>query len=200
VSKGRLTLIQKLRDGPTLVSPAPYVPENKLSDNVTPIDKPPPSEKRREARYPCNDAVAVRILSVGPRHFPATVLDVSRSGLRLELAIPIAKGSEIEVTARSQIVIFGEVRYCRRAGDSFHAGVLIRDVIQSRLYTTKHLHDDELSLYLVGKGLTMPEVIRVKAHLATCEECHTRLSVAYAVLHPTRRRKLFAPTEALGLG
>jgi hypothetical protein len=151
----------------------------------------PPSEKRREPRYPCKDAVAVRILSVAPRHFPATVLDVSRSGLRLEVAIPIAKGSEIEVTARSQIVIFGEVRYCRRAGDSFYAGVLIRDVIQPRLQAVKHLHDDDLSLYLVGKGLTMPEVIRVGGHLATCEECRTRLSDAYAVLHPTRKRKLF---------
>jgi hypothetical protein len=156
-----------------------------------------PLEKRREPRYSCKDAVAVRILSIGPRHFPATVVDVSRSGLRLELAIPIAKGSEIEVTARSQLVVFGEVRYCRRAGDSFQAGVLIRDVIQSRPQAVKHLHDDELSLYLVGKGLTMPEVLRVGAHLETCEECRTRLSDAHSVLHPTRKRKLFT-TESGG--
>ena len=31
-------------------------------------------------------------------------------------AFPSAKGSEIEVTARTQVVIFGMVRYCRRPG------------------------------------------------------------------------------------
>ena len=191
-------MFQKLRDRPTPVSRDPYVPESKLSVSGTPIGKAPPSEKRREPRYPCNDAVAVRVLSIGTRHYPATVLDVSRSGVRLELYIPIAKGSEVEITARSQAVIFGEIRYCRRAGDSFHAGVLIRDVIQSRPHAVKHLHDDELSLYLVGKGLTMPEVIRVKSHLATCEECHGRLSAAHAVLHPTKKRKLFVTKDSLG--
>jgi hypothetical protein len=43
----------------------------------------------------------------------------------------------------------------------------------------------------------MPEVIRVKAHLATCEECHGRLSAVYAVLHPTRKRKLFVMKDSL---
>jgi len=158
----------------------------------------PPREKRRERRYPCNDAVAVRVLSIGPQHFSATVLDVSRSGLRLELAFPIVKGSEVQVTARSQVVIFGMVRYCRPAGECFHAGVLIRDIVRPRDLDATHVHDDELSLYLVGKGLTMPEVIRVKDHLAICAECRTRLSDAYAVLHPTRKRKSFVTTEFQG--
>jgi hypothetical protein len=134
-------------------------------------------------------------MSLGPRNFPATVLDVSRSGLRLEMSTPIAKGSEIEVTARSQIAVFGEVRYCRRAGDSFHVGVLIRDVVQSHARAVAHLDDDDVTLYLAGKGLTMAEVIRVKDHLANCQQCRTRLREADAMLHPIRKRKFLGWLE-----
>jgi PilZ domain len=146
-------------------------------------------EQRREPRYPCNDPVEVRILS-GSRGpiLPATALDVSRSGLRLALRTPIPKGSEIEAIVKRQVTILGEVCYCRRVGDDFHAGVLIRDVVYPGTQAVEHLHDDQLSLYLVGKGLTMAEVIHVKDHLAKCADCRTRLSNADAVLHPIRRR------------
>lgn len=153
------------------------------------------SEKRREPRYPCHDAVALRVMSLGPRHFPATVLDVSRSGLCLEISTPIAKGSEVEVTALSQIAVFGEVRYCRRAGDAFHVGVLIRDVVQSHRRTVEHLHDDEAMLYLAGKGLSMADLIRVRDHLTTCNQCRTRLREADAILHPIRKRNLLGTSE-----
>ena len=183
-------MIQKLSGGQTSVGRGLHPPDRKpltLFGSVVPADKAALSEKRREPRYPCNDAVAVRVMSIGPRHFPATVLDVSRSGLRLELATPIAKGSEIEVAARTQLVVFGEVRYCRRAGEVFHVGVLIRDVVQSHPRAVAHLHDDEEALYLAGKGLAMADVIRVKDHLTRCEQCRTRLREADAVLHPVRK-------------
>lgn len=172
-------MVHKLSEGPRLAGRgfhAPPAGSIVFSGDVT-LGAAPVAEKRREPRYPCNDAVAVRVMSLGPRHFPATVLDVSRSGLRLEIATPIAKGSEIEVAARSQIVVFGEVRYCRRAGDSFHVGVLIRDVVQSRARAVEHLHDYEIALYLAGNGLKMAEVIRVREHLANCGKCGARARV-----------------------
>lgn len=127
-------MVNKLRDGPILIDPGPGSAESpfKHTADVTPIPHVPSVERRREPRYPCNDPVKVRVISKGGPRFPATVLEVSRSGLRLELDIPIAKGSDIEVTVRGHVVIFGEIRYCRRTGDSFHAGILIREVLYSR--------------------------------------------------------------------
>jgi len=181
-------LINKLGDEPGLVQPAPE--KSAAADSVT-----SPVQKRREPRYPCNDPVKVRILSMGSPLFAATVLDVSRSGLRLELATPIAKGSEVEVTVRDYVVIFGEIRYCRRTSDSFQAGILIRDVLYSRPPAVNHLHDDELSLYLARKGLTLPELMRIRDHLAKCETCQIRLGEADAILHQIRKRKFLGTME-----
>ena len=190
-------MVNKLRDGPILIHPGPGSAERSLKPtaNVTPIPNVPPVERRREPRYPCNDPVEVRIISPGGPCFPATVLDVSRSGLRLELGARIAKGSEMEVTVRGHVVIFGEIRYCRRTGDSFHAGILIRDVLYSRPPAVNHLHDDELSLYLVRKGLTLPDLIRVRDHLTKCETCQIRLGEADAILRPIRKRRFLGTME-----
>ena len=189
-------LFNKLRDEPSLVRTEENASERSpATDSVAAISKAPSVEKRREPRYPCNDPVKVRVLSTrGPR-FAATVLDVSRSGLRLELATPIAKGSEVEVTVRGNVIIFGEIRYCRRTSDIFHAGILIRDVLYSRPPAVDHLHDDELSLYLVRMGLTLPELIRIRDHLAKCERCQIRLGEADAILHPIRKRKFLGTLE-----
>lgn len=141
-------------------------------------------EKRRETRYPTNDPAEVQVLPIDNARRPATVLDVSQSGLRLELDAHVAKGLQIKVILAGQIVIFGEVRYCRRAGDVFHAGVLIQDVVYSRQGAGKHVHDDDLNLYLFGEGLTAFELIRVREHLILCEPCRIRLDEIDAKLNP----------------
>jgi len=56
----------------------------------------------------------------------------------------------------------------------------------------EHIHDDVLSLYLVGKGLTVPEVVGLKEHLILCEACKIRLAEADAILNPVRKRKRWA--------
>jgi PilZ domain-containing protein len=147
------------------------------------------------AGFPCHDPVEIRVISEGVSRFPGTVLDVSRSGLRLELATSLTKGSEVEVSVRGHVLIFGEVRYCHRTGDSVHAGILIREVLYSRPPAVDHVHDDELSLYLVRKGLTLPDLIRVRDHLAKCETCQIRLGEADAILRPIRKRKFLGTLE-----
>ena len=110
-------------------------------------------EKRRERRYPTNDPVQVRTYPYTGVPVPANVVDVSRSGMKLELVTALARGARIEVLmASSNLAIFGEVRYCRKAGAMYHAGVLIEDVVQPRSNTTKHVHGDEILLYIAGKG------------------------------------------------
>jgi hypothetical protein len=151
---------------------------------------PPPSpiEKRREPRYPANDPVEVSILeaSSAPR-FAGTILDVSRSGMRIEVATPIGKGSRLQIVLPDKAIIFGETRYCRRASDYYHVGIAIEDVYYPQSPSAKHIPDDQLSFYLVGKGLTVVEAITVKNHLMACKPCRDRLSDADAQLHPKKR-------------
>jgi PilZ domain/Putative zinc-finger len=135
-------------------------------------------ERRREPRYPCNDPVEIRRIPEDFTPLPATVLDVSLSGLRVALDTNFGQGSRVEVVSPKQVVIFGEVRYCRRAGERFHAGILIGDVF----YFTDagHIDDEQLSLYLAGNGLSFREVIALQQHLQRCRSCSGRLDEAKA--------------------
>jgi hypothetical protein len=137
-------------------------------DNVT--------DRRREPRYPCQDPAEVRLVPGDGSSLPATVVDISRSGLRLRLVVRIPKDAQVEIVLPKQVIIFGEVRYCRRSGENFEVGILIQDVFYSNPLGGSHLHDDQLSRYLAGKGLVTAEVIAMKQHLRTCRLCATRLA------------------------
>lgn len=152
-------------------------------------------EKRREARYPTNDPVELEIVKGGTGRHSATVLDVSRSGLRLKLDSSLNRGAEVKITLQKNILIFGQVRYCRPLDGSFDAGVLIQDMAQNAGQSSPHIEDDLLSLYVVGKGLTVPEVIKLKEHLVNCESCRVRLGERDAVLNPVRKRKILSTVD-----
>ena len=147
-------------------------------------------EKRREARYPTNDPAELEVVNGTMGPFAATVLDVSKSGLRLKLDSSVNKGAEVKVTLQSNIVIFGQIRYCRPLNGSFDAGVLIQDMSHNSGQSSPHIEDDLLSLYVIGKGLTVPEVIKLKEHLVNCESCRIRLGEKDALLNPVRKRKI----------
>lgn len=147
-------------------------------------------ERRREARYPTNDIAEIEVRHGEMVRIPATVVDVSRSGLRLELKTPIGRGEQVKISLSSQAVIVGQVRYSRRAGDVYHAGVEIQEVFHSEPAADLHLQDDELSLYLVGKGLSVEDIIKVRDHLLHCDACRVRLAETDAVLNPIRRSKI----------
>jgi PilZ domain-containing protein len=134
------------------------------------------TDRRREPRYPCQDPAEVRLVPGDGSSLPATVLDISRSGLRLRLVVRIPKNSQVEIVLPKQVIIFGEVRYCRRSGDNFDVGIFIQDVFYCSPAGGTHLHDDQLSRFLAGKGLITAEVIAVKQHLRTCRLCATRLA------------------------
>lgn len=149
------------------------------------------AEKRRETRYPTNDPAEVQFLPSTGVGLPAKVIDISRSGLRLELETTLGRGTRIEILILPRkLVLFGEVRYCRRSGNVFHAGVLIEGVVPPESDRTKHIHDDDLALYALGKGLTAPEVLRIKDHLMQCDHCVKRLGESIEVLSPGRGVRL----------
>src|ERR1700683_1722981 len=145
------------------------------------------TEKRRETRYPTNDAVDVRLLPDDGQHLPGTIIDISKSGLRLELGTELTKGRHIEiVTFPRGLIIFGEVKYCRRVGAVFHAGVLMDGVVSGKEDGEAHILDDEIELYVVGKGLAAQEVLRVREHLSKCDVCCRRVLATAAMLQPRR--------------
>jgi len=137
------------------------------SQKATPVGV----ERRREARYSCQDQAEARILPGDAPRFPVVVLGVSRSGLQLELPMPVGKGCQIEITLPRQIVVFGEVRHCRRAGSTFHVGILIQEVSYSGPTADEHIDDDRLQRYLAHDELTLGEVLRIEDHLALCVYC-----------------------------
>ena len=120
------------------------------------------------------------------------VIDVSRSGLRLELQHSVPRGVEVQITLSSQLVIVGEVRHCRRVGTLYHAGIMVRDASLPDLDTDAgdHISEVELGFYLVGKGLSVAEVVDLKAHLLSCKSCQKRLKEINSALNPTRKRRL----------
>jgi hypothetical protein len=147
-------------------------------------------EKRREARYPTHDPAELEIIKGGTGRAATTVLDVSRSGLRLKLEFSVPRGAEVKVVLQRNVSIHGQIRFCRPFEDGFEAGVLIHDMSEPSERSSPHVEDDLLLLYVIGKGLTVPEVIKLKEHLVHCEACRIRLGEKDAVVNPVRKRKL----------
>jgi hypothetical protein len=134
----------------------------------------PPTDRRREPRYPTNDPAKIRILEAwdDPARFGGIVLDVSRNGMRVEVAKPLSTGMRVEVIL-IKASVFGEIRYCRQVSLAYHVGIAIEDVFYPPSTSMDHIHDDQLSLYVAGKGLKASEAIRMQSHLRSCSDCRT---------------------------
>jgi hypothetical protein len=152
-----------------------------------PLPPPSPIERRRETRYATYDPVEICILDAGGPRLAGTILDVSRSGVRIETATPIVKGARVEILLPDRAIIFGETRYCRRNSDFYHVGVAIEDVYYAHNVSDKHIHDDQLGLYVVGTGLTTLEAVDIKNHLVGCKACRDRMTEAEAFARPMKK-------------
>ena len=135
-------------------------------------------ERRWEPRYTTHDPATVKVLPTGRQQIPGLVLDISRFGLRVGSPVAMEKGVEVKVTMPLGVVVLGQVRYCLHRESDFQIGVSTREVIYDRDEPELHAHDDVLSLFASGRGLTAPEVIKLKDNLLRCEECRIRLADA----------------------
>jgi hypothetical protein len=84
-------------------------------------------ERRQEIRYETCDPVQVHLLDLAGLRVPGVVRDISKSGLRVEISMPVVFGARLKIRLRSH-AIFGEVRYCRKAMNAYQVGVAIDDV------------------------------------------------------------------------
>ena len=86
-------------------------------------------ERRKEPRYLVREDVAVwdlHRMSAGCH--PAKIVDISRSGMRLETVEKLKHGHRIAVDYRGMIIC-GTVQHSERIKDHFATGVLIREVL-----------------------------------------------------------------------
>jgi hypothetical protein len=89
-------------------------------------------EQRRETEYRRSDPAKVRVLSGVSSSFSTIILDISRSGLRVELDSPLSRGTALEITLPNEVIIFGEVRFCRQIAGNCYAAVSIQHVFYAR--------------------------------------------------------------------
>jgi hypothetical protein len=155
-----------------------------LAQSVLPSEKD--ADRRTEIRYPAQDPAELEIMPGPTQPMFGTILDVSRSGLRVALSRRIDRGVQVKVKLHNND-IFGEVRYCRAVSGVFHVGIRIKDLVRPANCENQHIADDPLSLYAVGKGLSIPEVVEIREHLGRCKTCRARLGEKDALLNPSRR-------------
>jgi hypothetical protein len=85
-------------------------------------------ERRRSMRFPVDDAAEVEIVGNPTVKLSGFLRDASQSGVRLALPDRVSRGAGVKIVVRGSLVLFGEIRYCRCAGDTYYAGVLIHTV------------------------------------------------------------------------
>jgi PilZ domain len=112
----------------------------------TPLAASPFVERRREARYATCEAVEVCILDVESQPQRGILRDVSRSGLRIELSLPLGAGAHLEVVLVDRAIIFGEARYCRRSAHAYQVGVVIEDIYYPKSGPAGHAADSAETL------------------------------------------------------
>jgi len=158
-------------------------------------------EKRREARYVTCDVVEVSILHAEGERLQGILRDVSRSGLRIELSVPVQVGARLEVVLHNRAIIFGEARYCAGSAHGYQVGVVIEDIYypKSRDAFGSNMRrvpnspqpdsEREMRRCPIGQGLrgthASPDDVAaflhhdlsetktalMERHLAACEEC-----------------------------
>lgn len=88
-------------------------------------------ERRREHRYVTCDPVNVVLLDCMGLRVSGVLRDVSKSGFRVEIDLPVQKGARLKLTLHNQI-IFAGARYCRKTADTYQVGASIEWIYLSR--------------------------------------------------------------------
>ena len=90
------------------------------------------TERRSDPRQPAEQPATIKLLN--PLHpagrIAATVVDISKGGLRLRLNQSLMPGTLVQIRLGEKLLL-GEIRYCTPAGEEFHAGVRLQDVFET---------------------------------------------------------------------
>ena len=90
-------------------------------------------EKRREPRFASEGILSLQLLRpLSFERLTGRIINVSRSGAALSLAVSLELGTLVQVRVGTMILL-GEVRHCAKTGDDFRIGVRLEDVVESDL-------------------------------------------------------------------
>jgi len=90
-------------------------------------------EKRRDPRFPTNGSGVLQLLnpfSIG--QLQVHISDVSKNGMRLNVAVRLNRDSIVKVKI-NDLIVFGEARYCNITSDGFAVGIQLFDFSASIL-------------------------------------------------------------------
>jgi hypothetical protein len=84
-------------------------------------------DQRKDVRYQVQEPCTLRETGTRGGVYVVTILDVSKTGLRISASMALASGTPVDVLCRG-VRITGAVRYARNVGrDEFHLGVKVDD-------------------------------------------------------------------------
>jgi hypothetical protein len=83
--------------------------------------------KPRDIRRPIVEPAVMRIADSRGDAYVVTILDVSKSGLRISSSTALPAGTRVELRCRGTAIL-GETRYARNVGGGeFHLGIQVTD-------------------------------------------------------------------------
>jgi hypothetical protein len=82
---------------------------------------------RREPRLPCNPTGVRAYVTGSDRHFMGEIVEVSRTGIQLQIDEAVPEGSLMTVELGGTI-LQGEVRHCQSRDGRFTVGIQTADV------------------------------------------------------------------------
>lgn len=92
------------------------------------LEAPAWIDRRQAVRFPVDDDAEVEVAGHPVVKLSGFLRDASQSGVRLALPERVTRGAEVKIKIRGSVVLYGEIRYCRSAGDIFYAGVQIHEM------------------------------------------------------------------------
>jgi hypothetical protein len=135
----------------------------------------PRVERRREHRYAACEIVEVQVIGASGGRFGGIILDISRSGLKIEIGKPLSQGAHLEILLPGRAIIMGEARYCRSKNKLYQVGVKIEGVYFSHAVSSRHVGKELMARY---KSLPPLAAMEVANHLASCEACRALAEIA----------------------
>jgi len=134
-------------------------------------------ERRREPRHAACEIIEVQVIGGSGGRFPGTMLDISRSGTKIEIEKPLSEGAYLEIVLPSRAIMIGEARYCRSANRLYYVGVKIEGVYFTQAVSARHVSKELLAGY---KSLPPLTAMEVGNHLAACSRCRNELAALSA--------------------
>src|SRR5438128_1085920 len=109
---------------------------------------------RKEPRFQAAGIADVKVVNpAAGLRLSAAIVDVSRSGLQIEVDKPLNSGSGVEIRLNESVVM-GEVCNCQPHGEGrYRAGILTIRMVESPL-SLLHLSDVDHLPYVLNDALT----------------------------------------------